>query len=71
MEISVNFITFKMVRRDRNKINDLRDGLKKFKDDLWELENSDGFQFCAKYAEKCSKGNKFGFNKQFLQNIRA
>ena len=54
-----------MVRRDRNKINDLRDGLKKFKDDLWELENSDGFQFCSKYAEKCSKGNKVGFKIVF------
>ena len=50
-----------MVRRDRNKINNLRDDLKKFQNNLWELENSDGFQFCAKYAEKCSKGNKFGF----------
>ena len=50
-----------MVRRDRNKINNLRDDLKKFKENLWELENSDGFQFCSKYAEKCSKGNKFGF----------
>ena len=48
-----------MVRRDRTKINNLRDDLKKFKHNLWELENSDGFQFCAKYADKCTKGNKF------------
>ena len=58
-----------MVRRDRNKINNLRDDLKKFKDNLWELENSDGFQFCSKYAEKCSKGNKFGFEICFVGNI--
>ena len=55
-----------MVRRDRNKINNLRDDLKKFKENLWELENSDGFQFCSKYAEKCSKGNKFGFQIFFF-----
>ena len=56
-----------MVRRDRNKINNLRDDLKKFKDTLWDLENSDGFQFCSKYAEKCSKGNKFGFKIVFCR----
>ena len=64
-----------MVRRDRTKINNLRDDLKKFQNNLWELENSDGFQFCAKYAEKCSKGNKFGFNEKISKypgiNIRA
>ena len=30
-----------MVRRDRTKINNLRDDLKKFQNNLWELENSD------------------------------
>ena len=58
-----------MVRRDRNKINNLRDDLKKFKDTLWDLENSDGFQFCSKYADKCSKGNKFGFKIVFGNHI--
>ena len=62
-------LILKMVRRDRNKINNLRDDLKKFKDTLWDLENSDGFQFCSKYAEKCSKGNKFGFEICFVGNI--
>ena len=61
----VSIYMLKMVRRDRNKINNLRDDLKKFKDNLWELENSDGFQFCSKYADKCSKGNKFGFKIVF------
>ena len=60
-----------MVRRDRNKINNLRDDLKKFKDTLWDLENSDGFQFCSKYAEKCSKGNKFGFAIIFCRHFHC